>query len=205
MEASYNKILVTRDKIIATRIFNSEFQKEGTLTVELKQTVHSSITYPPKKSVSNKVLDNPFLNEVQEKPKTFTRTKTFVAFLDVDEDYDIEDIETILNNYPNAVIYKILSNHPILNDNQKAVIDSIEDKDLKQQRFDVIANRQLVVRKGRIILDGYGKPQYLATFYSNTPHEDIDLRTPEQQDYYKNNYVETCLNLLDFGKNTITI
>lgn len=204
MENSYNKIIVTRDKIFVSRIFESKFQKGNTLTAELKQTVHSSITYPPKKSVANKVLDNPFLNE-ESVGKTFTRSKTFVAFLDVDEDLSIEDAQKVIDNYPNAIIYKILSNHPILTSSQRLALDSMEDKELRQQRYDLIANRQLIVKKGRIILDSFGKPQYLATFYSNDFKEDEDHRNSNPEDYYKNKYVETHLNLLEFGDKNVLL
>lgn len=204
MESSYNNIIVTRDKILVSRIFESKFQKGSTLTAELKQTVHSSITYPPKKSVANKVLDNPFLNE-EHKGKTFTRSKTFVAFLDVDEDLSIEDAQKIIDKYPDAVIYKILSNYPILTDSQRASLDGIDDKELRQQRYDLIANRQLVIKKGRIILDSFGKPQYLATFYSNTFKENEDFRTPKAGDFYSNKYVETHLNLLEFGPKNVLL
>lgn len=203
MENAYNKIIVTRDKIVVSRIFESKYQKGSTLTAELKQTVYSSITYPPKKSVANKVLDNPFLN--QEQGKTFTRSKTFVAFLDVDEDMSIEEAQKIVDKYPEAVIYKILSNYPILSSSQELSLNSLEDKNERQQRYDLIAIRQLVQRKGRIILDSFGKPQYLATFYSNTFKEDEDYRTSKVGDYYSNNYVESCLDLQKLGNTNVVL
>lgn len=204
MASTQCKLSKTRDKIIISKLFRNKYQKEGTLTVELKQTVHSSVTYPPKKSVADRSLDNPFFNE-PEKGKTFTRSKTYVAFLDVDEELNIEGVQKILDKFPNSIIYKILSNHPILDSTQQTYYDSLEDKIEKQQYYDVIANQQLIQRHGSIILDGNGKPQYLATYFSTTFIEDIDLRTKLITDYYSNTFVEKCISIRDLNKSNILL
>ena len=40
------------------------------------------------------------------------------------------------------------------------------------------------VQEGQLIVDSNGKPQYRQVFYSNTPKEDVELRTEIAEDFY---------------------
>src|SRR3954469_7490891 len=51
--SSGKRVVVKKGKIKLSRIWPNEFQKEGTLTAELKQEVHTTSYYPSKKVSSD--------------------------------------------------------------------------------------------------------------------------------------------------------
>lgn len=81
-------------------------------------------------------------------------------------------------NAKGAVIYRVLSNKPYLDDNQKAGVAQ------ELTTYDKIANKQAIRypendekgRGGQLILDKNNNVQYRRTFYYNTPKADMDLR-----------------------------
>jgi len=85
---------------------------------------------------------------------------------------------------PEARLYRIMSNHPIVSDNQIYGISSgLTSKD-------IIGDRQAVrypvghEKEGQLIMDPSGKVQYKGIYFKATAVEDVDLRTKEVTDVY---------------------
>ena len=167
----------------------SDFQKKGTKTAVLKQTVKTTSLYPAK-SVSNNLQDNIFgLEEFGADFVTepYVSTRVNVAFMDVPETSTIETVKAKLALFPKATLYRIMANKPILNSNQEYAIK----QGLKT--MDDFANAQAVKYgqdddkghvKGNLILDKHGKVQYKVTYFSTTEKEDMDLRNDIPDDQY---------------------
>lgn len=167
----------------------SDFQKKGTKTAVLKQTVKTTSLYPAK-SVSNNLQDNIFgLEEFGADfvGEPYVSERTNVAFMDVPEASTIETVKAKLALFPKATLYRIMANKPILNSNQEYAIK----QGLKT--MDDFANAQAVKYgqdddkghvKGNLILDKHGKVQYKVTYFSTTEKEDMDLRNDIPDDQY---------------------
>lgn len=182
---------VTVGAINVSNVYVGKFQKEGTLTAELKQTIETKSFYPSK-SVRNSLQDNPFGNEEFDfAEQVFDSTETRVAWIDVPKaTFDtVEKVAERMKNIPGATLYRILSNKPSISDAQQAGINA------GQTTLDIIANAQVVRYpkdtkrenidvSGQIVLDNVGKPQYRGVYYSNTVKADVDLRTTDVADYY---------------------
>jgi hypothetical protein len=177
-------------KINIDDIVKSAFQKAGTMTVILSQEVVNTSYYPSQR-VDNNLQDNLFgAEEFGFKEQVFTAKEKRVAFVIIPEaEATKEIVQARLDKLPNAKIYRILANHPILSENQG---NSIE-RGLKTT--DDFANAQVVrvpdneeTQKkgtaGKILLDRNNKIQYRRTFFSAIGKEDEDLRTKEPNDYY---------------------
>jgi hypothetical protein len=171
--------------IAISRVYEAQFQKEGTMTAELKQTITTK-SYYPNKSVSSNLQDNPFqINEFSFKEsEPFVNEETRVAWVDVPVGTTPEIVAERLANAPGACIYKILSNKPTISDNQQRAIVS------KMTSLEAIASKQVVrypkghESEGNLIVDLTGKPQYRSVYFSMTAKEDIDLRTEDPADFY---------------------
>lgn len=179
------KKVTTKSGIIVSRVFKSEWQKEGTLTAELKQTVKTVALYPAK-SVANNMHDNIFGTEDFDfETKDFVNEETRVAWIDVPMGSTEESVAAKLESFPNATLYKVLSNKPILTDSQVYGINA------KLTTADIIGNRQVVrysekdaLNAGKLVLDNNGKVQYRAIFFRAAGSEDIDQRTEDPADFY---------------------
>ncbi len=182
---------ITVEAIEVSRVYTSNFQKEGTLTAELKQTIKTKSFYPSK-SVRNSLQDNPFGNEeFNFEEQVFDSSETRVAWIDVPKaTFDtVEKVSERMKAIPEATLYRILSNKPSISDAQQAGITS------GQTTLDIIANSQVVRYpkntkvgdvdvSGQIVLDTVGKPQYRGVYYSNTAKSDADMRTTDVSDFY---------------------
>ena len=170
------KIVVNKYPIEVAEVKVSDFQKTGTKTAVLKQTVETISTYPSK-SVSNEKQDNLFeLSEFgfDENPPYVSKS-TRVVFMDVPENSTIESVKAKLEKYPDATLYRELKNEPILSSNQKYAIK----QGLKT--MDDFANVQALrdSKTGELVLDRNGKIQYKAVYFSQHEKEDIDRRTDD--------------------------
>ncbi len=176
---------VTYGKVEVSRVYAGTYQKEGTLTAELKQTVTTKASYPSK-SVTSNFQDNPFTNaEFGFSNQDFDSVETRVAWIDVPAGSTVESVTARLAQLPEMRLYKILSNHPNLSDNQAAGI---------QRGFttkDIIANSQAVrypathpTHAGKLILDINGKVQYRGVYFKASIQEDLDKRTEDVKDMY---------------------
>ena len=176
--------------LAVSRVYKSDYQKEGTETAELRQTVTTK-SYYPSKSVSNDMQDNVFgTKDFGFEEQEYENTENRVAWIDVPVGISQEDVQAKLAGFENANLYRVLSNHPILTDNQVyAIKEGLTTKD-------VFAERQIVrfpegstdtagnSNAGQIALDLNGKPQYRSIFFSSTGKEDDDRRTEVADDYY---------------------
>lgn len=170
---------IALDKLGAT----SEFQKPGTITAQIRQIVRTESSYPSKKTSSN-LQGNVFANaEFGFETQDFSNDENRVAFLLVPEN----TIEAIMveklkeANKNGACIYRMLSNEPILDENQKYAIGAgLRTKDqfanTQVVRYPVTAENDLKGLSGKIWTDPMGKVQYRRTFFWLTPREDMDLR-----------------------------
>lgn len=168
-----------------SRIYTSAYQKEGTKTAELKQTVTTK-SYYPTKSVSSNLSDNVFdTKDFGFEEKQFSRTSTRVAWVDVPANLSDEAIIAQFAKFPEATIQQTLANHPILTDKQKYAIENgITTKD-------VIADSQVLrypqgdEKEGQVILDeNTKKPMYRGLYFRTSRVADVDLRTKEPADFY---------------------
>ena len=177
---SGKRVEVKKGKINLSRIFPNEFQKEGTLTAELKQEVHTNSYYPSKK-VSSDMQDSLFPEAAFGfSEQKFTSVETRVAWvfvpLNITEEAVIAQIAEAEAN--GATIYKVLASEPILDENQQFAINSPTIPRTK----DSFANTQVArypmghPDEGKLILDTNGNPFYRKVYYSSTPQQDIDAR-----------------------------
>lgn len=173
-------------EILVSRVYESDFQKEGTLTAELKQTVDTKSFYPTK-SVTTSLQDNIFtIENFGFKEQEFDSRETRVAWISVPLGSTEESVKTQLESFPDAVIYKILSNHPILSEEDKHIIESGEFSMTK----DTVADKQAVrypkehESAGELIYDNSGKIQYRRTAFSKEAKIDEDYRTEDPSKFY---------------------
>jgi len=183
---------LVKGKITVDKVGESQFQKNKTLTAQLRQIIKSIFTYP-EAQIANNMQDNLFeAKDFGFEMKSIEREEHRIAFLDVPLNSTVESITALLEKNPNACLYKVLSNYPILTDGQKRAIDS----DNLPLTLDDVANSQTVRypegakdKDGNdisddIILDKNGKVQFRAVFFKVVQTPDVDLRTPDVNDFY---------------------
>lgn len=192
---------VTSSPLNVTKIYKSDYQKEGTITAEIKQTVTTMTSYPSK-SVSNDMQDNVFGNkDFGFTTKDYQNVENRVAWIDVPADSTEELVKAKLASFPKACLYKVLSNRPILTDSQKYAIEQ------KLTTLDVIGARQVVrypdahPKAGSIVPDTNGKVQYRQIFFKSSEMEDLDKRTENAEDFYAS--AEILAEINEVGQSVI--
>lgn len=173
-----SKTLITLDTNDAGQVaFESEFQKEDTLTSQLRQVVTTTSYYPAKK-VSNEMNGGLFgAEEFGFAEQVFTSTENRVAWIPVPKTVTEAQIKAKLDaaNKAGACIYRVLSSAPIISKDQQWSIDT------GRRSLDSFANAQVMRypeghdEEGKLILNN-DKVQYRKTFFSETAKEDIDMR-----------------------------
>lgn len=181
---SENRIrrVVSMTPISVDKVYAGDFQKEGTKSAQIRQAVKTTSFYPSKQ-VTSSHQDNPFaLEEFGFGEQSFENIENRVAWIDVPANCSADDVLAKLPE--NSVLFRMMSNRPILTDNQVYSIEA------NQKTMDNYANSQVVrfgkghEKEGQLVLDANGKPQYRAVFYSNTAKEDMDGRTEQADDFY---------------------
>ncbi len=167
----------TKSAVTFSRIFKNGFQKPNTLTVEVKQTINNIASYPSIKVDSDLNQTLADASEFQgSAPKVYSTPDTRVAWMVVPDHYTEDIAKAKLAALPECSVYKILSNEPILDENQIYAIN----QGLKSK--DDFANTQAVrypegtPNAGKLILDKAGNPQYRVTKFWKTTHQDEDYR-----------------------------
>lgn len=164
-------------------LYVGEYQKEGTKTAQLRQK-YTTVSHYPTKQVSNNLQDNPFsLKDFGFEETAYESVENRVAWIDIPASItNADDVVSAIGT--DATLYKVLSNRPILSDNQAyAIAQGI-------RTMDEFANSQIVrypdnhPDAGSIIPDPNGKPQYRSVFYSNTLKADVDSRNENAEDFY---------------------
>lgn len=165
---------VEQGAIEVSRVYKGDYNKAGEVTAELKQEVTTTSFYPTKQ-IRNDKQDNIYgLQDFggTHTEKEYVNKERRVTWITVPEGETPEKVAEKLKAFPNARLYRMLANVPILSDNQKAGIEAgLTTKE-------VFAKRQIVrnPETGQIVLDKAGKPQYRAIFFSNDGKSDVDLR-----------------------------
>lgn len=171
------RIVEKKGKLTFSRLFKSDFQKTGSKTLEVKQIITKESHYPSKKYNSD-LQDELFSDsDFGAEETVFTSTETRVAWIPVPADKTEAQVKQLVLQLPaTACIYKILSNYPILTDNQKSAIS----QSLKS--IDEFADAQAIrypnghEQAGELILDSNDCVQYKRTFFSKTAQADQDER-----------------------------
>lgn len=185
---------VVKSPLLITKVYTATFQKEGTLSAEVRQTVETTSFYPSK-SVSNDKQDNIFsTTEFGITDTPFVSNEHRVAFIPVPMNSTIESVTAQLAKFPDACIYKMMGNRPILTSDQLRAIEG------GITSLETIANRQVVRYPataepnlaGKLILDVNGKPQYMSRFFSKTAKEDVDNRVKSLKDAPKDAFYTTA-------------
>lgn len=190
------RVEIHKSKIEVSRIYKADFQKEGSETCELKQTV-KAISFYPSKSVKSNLGDNLFeASEFGYSERDYIQERTDVAWIIVPEGTTVEKVQEMLAKEKQATLYRIISNHPVLTDNQKYSIaqglktmDDFADAQVMRYGTDTEDHNA-----GDLVLDSNGKPQYKACFFSKEGKADIDLRTSDPQDFYTSVSIYAELN-----------
>ena len=175
---------ISKSAIALDKISKAEYQKPGTLTAQIRQIITTKSFYPSKK-VANNLQANIFsTEEFGFTEQEFTSEEARVAWIPVPE--KISEAEVLAKlataEVGGATIYKVLSNSPILSEDQKYAIN----QNLKT--IDDFANSQAVRypendetkangTAGKLTLDKNGNVQYRRTFFWLTPMEDQDVRS----------------------------
>jgi hypothetical protein len=179
---------ITYSEITLDKVEAGQYQKEGTLTAQIRQTVTTISSYPSKQVTSDK-QDGLFdTAEFGFGTKDFPNVETRVAWIPVPVGTTIEQVKAklVIANAQGATIYRAMHNHPILDNNQKNAVKI----GLGDVTLDTFANRQVVrfpaehPQEGQICLDANNKVQYRRTFYWNKPLEDQDFRSTDPADVY---------------------
>jgi hypothetical protein len=167
---------IKRKPVMFSRLYKSPNQKEKSLTLEVKQEI-TKLSYYPSKKYNNNLQDSLFNeSEFGTESKPFSSKETRVAWINVPSHINEEQAKAKLLNNKNSCIYKILSNYPILDENQERAITTglktIDDFALNQ----AVRYPDSHEKGGELILDASGNIQYKRTFYSAETKADIDLR-----------------------------
>lgn len=177
---------ITLDKVA----ISGEFQKPGTLTAQIRQMVETKSYYPSKKTTSDKQANIFSNDDFGFGTQDFTSTENRVAFLLVPTNATEEVVKAKLAAAmaAGACIYRVLSNSPILDENQKyAIAAGLRTKDMfansQVVRYPKTKENDEKGLSGKIWVDRQGKVQYRKTFFWNTPQADQDLRNGGS-DYY---------------------
>ncbi len=175
---------ITKSPVTCNEINVGQFQKSGTKTAVLRQSITSVSTYPSAVH-EHDFQDNLFANDAfgDEDGQTFTNTEKRVAFLEVPANQTVEKVQALLKNTPKAALYKVLSNAPILTSNHTAAIKS------GRTTKDIIGDSQVVRygenddNAGNLITDENNQVQYRKVFFMSTGADDIDKRYGGSEPY----------------------
>ena len=190
------RVETRKSAIEVSRIYKSDFQKKDSETCELKQTV-AVFSYYPSKSVKSNLGDNLFdAAEFGYSEQEFKQERTDVAWIIVPEGTTVDTVKAMLAKVEKATLYRIISNKPILTDDQLYAISqglkTMEDfADAQVMRYGSTTEEH---NEGDLVLDNNGKPQYKACFFSKEGKADIDLRTSDPTDFYASTAITVEMN-----------
>jgi len=167
---------VKRSKLSFSRLYKASYQKANSKTLEVKQLITTTSHYPSKKYNSS-LQDGLFTeSEFGAETNSYTQEETRVAWILVPENKTETEIKLMLNSLPNSCIYKVLSNEPILDENQKQSISSGLKTKADFANSQVVRYGENHEKAGQLILDADGNVQYRRTFFSKEVKADEDFR-----------------------------
>jgi hypothetical protein len=189
-------------KITIDSVSASSYQKQGTLTAQLRQVVSTKTTYPSTQ-LSDGVSDNLFgASEFTSVSagQTYENSETRIAWINVPSNTTVQGVQAKLDALYSAgkqpCIMKVVSNEPILTDNQLNAIS----RGLKT--MDDFANSQVVrygsnhANAGALILDDNGNPMYKRNFFQLDKVED-ENRCSADKVYLSTEIAEELSNTAD--------
>lgn len=179
--------------------YASDYQKEGTLTIQLRQTIKTESFYPAKKA-HNEMSGGLFGADEFNfgEGQSFTSEENRVFWENVPATSTQQEIEKRIAaaNANGACLYRVLSNKPIVTpDDSSAINNGITT-------MDNIANRQVIRypdgsdKAGQVVLDNNNKPQYRRIGFSLVAKEDVDNRTAASDDFYVSPEISAELQVL---------
>ncbi len=188
------KRVTTKGAIQVSRVYVSDFQKEGSETAELKQTEVTVSSYPSK-TVDSNLGDNVFgPDEFGYDTKDFTTERTNVAWINVPVGTTPEQVLAKIAAKPKAALYRIVSNSPILNNNQEyaigqgiATLEQFAEKQVVRHGSDA---EDGAWAKGDLVLDNLGRPLYKAVFLTLEGKEDVNLCSEDPADFFASEAIQ---------------
>lgn len=188
------KIEKTFGPITVERVEPHKFKKD-LMTIMLKQQV-TTTTYYPGAAINNSLNSSLFGEKTSNTtPESYPSVENRYALVNTENvDVTVEQAQEALKNMPNAVLYKILSNHPILSAEDKAAIES---SDINFTKVDLALKQITRYPKGHdlegevIVKDG--KVMYRRICFSDVAQEDIDKRNNDISDQYMPEEIESLL------------
>ena len=140
---------VNFNNIVVSRVYNSQYQKAGTVTAELKQTVETTTKYPSSGIGTDDNLFNIGDFSELESPE-YKNTETRVYWMNVPAGTTVQDVQMKLKQAPNSKLVKILSNRPIVSSNQEYAISQglMSMEQIAQSQAVKDPNGNLVMRNG---------------------------------------------------------
>ena len=178
------KRVTKREAVTVDSVEASKYQKAGTLTCMLRQTIKPKTTYPSA-TISDGISDSLFsMNEFDiEDGQTYTNSEKRVAFINVPTGTTVQMVELKLKQLVDSgkerCIMNVISSEPILSDNQKAAMT----KGFKT--LDEFADSQVVrygdthKNAGQLILDDNGNVMYKRTHFKADLVEDENICSDE--------------------------
>lgn len=149
---------------------------------QLRQVV--TTTYPAG-HVGNSLNDTIFGAEDFGYGKGQTFESTRIAWMDVPLSLDPEDKDTVakvqsaIDNFPKARIYKILSLKPILTEEQKSWMMNLNSKEERDEFLAKVKEAQIVRDSEENIVHYKGQTQYAVNYFSKNGQPDVDTREKE--------------------------
>lgn len=128
----YSETVKEFGKIAVSLNTNDKFPKDGLTSYRLEQEVITTVKYHSSNGLDHEI-DGPS-NEIVNVSKR-------VVFVNLDSVLDIGEITTLLDSLDSPIIHQILSNQPILDRNQRYMLDNQEDP---SELLDSIKKRQLI-------------------------------------------------------------
>lgn len=177
--------VTTKGAISFSRLYAAEFQKEGTLTAEIRQTIVTDSYYPSKRTESS--MQNGLFNadEFGFDSQHFQNVENRVAWILVPASVTEEAVKARIDvaAKAGACIYRVMSNEPILDENQQYAIG------IGLRTKDDFANSQVVrypkdhEQANQLVMTASGQVQYRRTFFWATPKDDVDMRDASKEAY----------------------
>ena len=176
-------------------VYEGAYQKEGTKSVELRQEVTTTGHYPSKRA-TNELNGSLFgAADFGFASQELSNTEKRVGWINVPAHVTLEQVQAAMLAKPEAMLYKVLSNHPILSSDQNYAIST----GLSSKTLADYSNSQIVrypassPLAGQIVLNN-GKVQYRATFFSDVAHADtLDKRTADPADFFASDEIKAEL------------
>lgn len=189
---------ISRSPIQVSQVYKSEFQKPNSLTAELRQEVVTT-SYYPKANMSNSLNDKLFAAEdFGVKDEAYESKEIRVAFLNVPESLDTpEKVQAHLAKFPELCLYRILSNKPILSEEDLRAVEQGFISVASKAKSQVVRYPDTSETPGMLALTKAGKVQYRRVAISTSFKDDDDQRNDIPEDTFLTEDLKAELNNIE--------